>query len=313
MPTPATASRAGCRARRPAGLRGGARRACPATVRSRWASASPACRWPPPGQSRKSHTPTFPESLPVLPRHGGGQRGLTYPAHAPQHDGFRAVTLAEQLLGQATDLPEFPAAADEPVRRAGRQHRPRTWPRAQPPPHSPSGRRHPHPLHHADPCGQGGAQGGQGSQQPLPASRQYHHAHAGHQAHHAHSNGNVQERPPLATHHQHIITHSGRLATPSPQLAAGILPTGSETARQKAVLGQFEAGVGAVPGGGPMARLGRLVGRGRPLEILLGGEDIPAGLAGAAGWGNQAGLVTACWTWLMAERTWNASAISMTP
>ena len=33
----------------------------------------------------------------------------------------------------------------------------------------------------------------------------------------------------------------------------------------------------------------------------------------ATGWADQAGLVTACRTWLMAERTWNASAISMMP
>jgi enoyl-CoA hydratase/carnithine racemase len=39
--------------------------------------------------------------------------------------------------------------------------------------------------------------------------------------------------------------------------------------REKAVLSQFEIGAGFVPGGGPMARLPRLVGRGRALEILL--------------------------------------------
>jgi len=33
---------------------------------------------------------------------------------------------------------------------------------------------------------------------------------------------------------------------------------------------------GLVPGGGPMARLPRLMGRGRALEVLLSGEDIPA-------------------------------------
>ena len=38
-----------------------------------------------------------------------------------------------------------------------------------------------------------------------------------------------------------------------------------------------------------------------------------AGNCRAARWGDQAGLVTACRTWLMPERTWNASAISMTP
>jgi enoyl-CoA hydratase/carnithine racemase len=39
--------------------------------------------------------------------------------------------------------------------------------------------------------------------------------------------------------------------------------------REKAVLSQFEIGAGFVPGGGPMARFPRLVGRGRALEILL--------------------------------------------
>jgi hypothetical protein len=37
----------------------------------------------------------------------------------------------------------------------------------------------------------------------------------------------------------------------------------------KAILGHFEVGLGSVPGGGPMARLARLVGRGRAAEILL--------------------------------------------
>jgi hypothetical protein len=45
------------------------------------------------------------------------------------------------------------------------------------------------------------------------------------------------------------------------------------------MLGQFEVGLGAVPGGGPISRLARLVGRGRALEILLGGDDIRAALA----------------------------------
>jgi len=54
-----------------------------------------------------------------------------------------------------------------------------------------------------------------------------------------------------------------------------------------AILGQFEVGVGAVPGGGPMARLARLVGRGRALEILLGGGDYPAPLAAEYGYVNR--------------------------
>ena len=36
-----------------------------------------------------------------------------------------------------------------------------------------------------------------------------------------------------------------------------------------------------------MARLGRLVGRGRALEILLGGDDIPASLAAEYGYVNR--------------------------
>ena len=66
-----------------------------------------------------------------------------------------------------------------------------------------------------------------------------------------------------------------------------VLATDIRFASEQAVLGQFEVGVGAVPGGGPMARLGRLVGRGRALEILLGGDDIPAGLAAEHGYVNR--------------------------
>ena len=58
--------------------------------------------------------------------------------------------------------------------------------------------------------------------------------------------------------------------------------------REKAVLGQFEVGLGAVPGGGPMARLPRLVGRGRALEILLGADDFSGELAERYGYVNRA-------------------------
>ena len=57
---------------------------------------------------------------------------------------------------------------------------------------------------------------------------------------------------------------------------------------EKAVLGQFEVGVGAVPGGSPMARLPGLVGRGRALEILIGADDFPAALAERYGYVNRA-------------------------
>ena len=44
--------------------------------------------------------------------------------------------------------------------------------------------------------------------------------------------------------------------------------------RENTLLGQFEVGMGLVPGGGPMARLSRLAGRGRALEILLVADDL---------------------------------------
>lgn len=58
--------------------------------------------------------------------------------------------------------------------------------------------------------------------------------------------------------------------------------------RERAILGQFEVGVGAVPGGGPMARLPRLMGRGRALEVLLGADDFNGDLAEQYGYVNRA-------------------------
>ena len=58
--------------------------------------------------------------------------------------------------------------------------------------------------------------------------------------------------------------------------------------REKAILGQFEVGVGAVPGGNPMARLSKLMGRGRALEVLLGADDFPGDLAERYGYVNRA-------------------------
>jgi enoyl-CoA hydratase/carnithine racemase len=57
--------------------------------------------------------------------------------------------------------------------------------------------------------------------------------------------------------------------------------------REKAVLSQFEIGAGFTPGGGPMARLPRLMGRGRALEILLSGSDINGDLAERYGYVNR--------------------------
>jgi enoyl-CoA hydratase/carnithine racemase len=57
--------------------------------------------------------------------------------------------------------------------------------------------------------------------------------------------------------------------------------------REKAVLSHWEVGVGLVAGGGPMARLPRLMGRGRALEVLLGSDDIGGELAEAYGYVNR--------------------------
>jgi enoyl-CoA hydratase/carnithine racemase len=58
--------------------------------------------------------------------------------------------------------------------------------------------------------------------------------------------------------------------------------------REQAILSQWEVGAGLVPGGGPMARLPRLIGRGRALEVLLGADDIPGDLAERYGYVNRA-------------------------
>jgi enoyl-CoA hydratase/carnithine racemase len=57
--------------------------------------------------------------------------------------------------------------------------------------------------------------------------------------------------------------------------------------REKAVLSQWEVGAGLVPGGGPMARLPRLIGRGRALEVLLGADDVNGDLAELYGYVNR--------------------------
>jgi len=73
--------------------------------------------------------------------------------------------------------------------------------------------------------------------------------------------------------------------------------TGSELAlatdirfasRERAVLGQFEVGIAAVPSGGPSTRLPGIVGRGRTFEYLLGGEDFTGDLAERYGFVNRA-------------------------
>ncbi|MEM5366342.1 enoyl-CoA hydratase/isomerase family protein [Paraburkholderia azotifigens] len=57
--------------------------------------------------------------------------------------------------------------------------------------------------------------------------------------------------------------------------------------REKALLSQWEIGASLVPGGGPMNRLSRLIGRGRALEVLLSGDDIGGELAERYGYVNR--------------------------
>ncbi|QIW97640.1 hypothetical protein AMS68_003158 [Peltaster fructicola] len=59
-------------------------------------------------------------------------------------------------------------------------------------------------------------------------------------------------------------------------------------ARETALFGQPEVMVGLVPGGGSTQRLPPLIGRGRALEVLLGGEDFSASMAEQYGWINRA-------------------------
>ncbi len=58
--------------------------------------------------------------------------------------------------------------------------------------------------------------------------------------------------------------------------------------REKAIISQWEVGVGMVAGGGPMARLPHLIGRNRALEVLLTSDDIRGDQAEAYGYVNRA-------------------------
>src|ERR1700724_688608 len=62
----------------------------------------------------------------------------------------------------------------------------------------------------------------------------------------------------------------------------------SFASREKAIISQWEVGVGMVAGGGPMARLPELIGRNRALEVLLSSEDIRGDQAEAYGYINRA-------------------------
>ena len=57
--------------------------------------------------------------------------------------------------------------------------------------------------------------------------------------------------------------------------------------RENSLLGQFEVGIDVVPDGSPTARLSRLVGRGRALEILLVADDLDGPRAEQYGYVNR--------------------------
>lgn len=58
--------------------------------------------------------------------------------------------------------------------------------------------------------------------------------------------------------------------------------------RERAVFAQIEIGCGLFPGGGGLERLPRMLGRGRALEVCIGGDDFDADTAALYGWINRA-------------------------
>ena len=108
-------------------------------------------------------------------------------------------------------------------------------------------------------------------------------------------------QPPAAQPFLHWATLLIRLSkSPAVTISAirgGARGAGSEFAlatdirfasRERAVLGQFEVGLAAIPGGAPSTRLPGIVGRGRAFEIVLGGEDFDGELAERYGYVNRA-------------------------
>jgi enoyl-CoA hydratase/carnithine racemase len=59
-------------------------------------------------------------------------------------------------------------------------------------------------------------------------------------------------------------------------------------ARESAIFGQFEAGLGLIPGAGAVQHLTRLMGRARALEVMMSADDYDAELAERYGWINRA-------------------------
>ena len=81
------------------------------------------------------------------------------------------------------------------------------------------------------------------------------------------------------------------------QIAGRVRGAGSEfvlacdmrfAARESAIFGQPEPGLGTIPGAGGVQHLTRLMGRARALEVLLSADDYDADLAERYGWINRA-------------------------
>jgi enoyl-CoA hydratase/carnithine racemase len=100
--------------------------------------------------------------------------------------------------------------------------------------------------------------------------------------------------PSIALLFRHLS--ASRLVTIA-QIAGRVRGAGSEfvlacdmrfAARESALFGQPEPGLGVIPGGGGVQHLVRLMGRARALEVLLSADDYDAELAERYGWINRA-------------------------
>jgi enoyl-CoA hydratase/carnithine racemase len=69
-------------------------------------------------------------------------------------------------------------------------------------------------------------------------------------------------------------------------------------ARESAIFGQPEPGLGSSPGAGAIQHLTRLMGRGRAMEVLLSADDYDAELAERYGWINRAVPAKALGDWV---------------
>ena len=100
--------------------------------------------------------------------------------------------------------------------------------------------------------------------------------------------------PSLALLFRHLS--ASRLVTIA-QIEGRVRGAGSEfvlacdmrfAARESAMFGQPEPGLGVIPGGGGIQHLARLMGRARALEVMLSADDYDAELAERYGWINRA-------------------------